>query len=359
MRNTFLVTMMVFIIVGAFLPATAKEDLEQTIQVSGKVYAYYHYDLTEYPTDTEKSANEFDLGRAYVRFKGKITDNIKAEVTFDAGREYTYSLTQNLDNSYTLNKTKERFGVYVKYAYLDVGDLIPSHHLQGGMIATPWICYEDKIWGWRAVRKSVLDENKYTNSADLGIGIKGKFVDGLIDHHFTFTNGEGYKNPETFMGKDVEYRLSFFPLHNNENLKGLSANVYAHYGNIMGKETVDDTKEISYGGLFGFDHDIVTIGAGYFMQTTGPETAEVDGNVITGYGTGHFLGDVLHPFARVDLVDPNKDAANDKYTNIIGGIGYTFAGGWCSVIPNFHMTMPEDDSAQETRDFFLTTEIVY
>lgn len=368
MKKIIITAVAAALALGALLPALANEDLEQPIQVQGRVYAYYRYDLTPYGNDADKGENEFDVSRVYLRFKGKITEKVKAEVTLDAGREYEYSLNEeeitdpggNTDYRYTLTKTKERFRVFVKYAYLDVGDLIPNHHIQGGIVKTPWVDYEQDIWGWRVLRKVGLDENGYTNSADLGVALTGDIVDGYIQHHFSFTNGEGYSNPEEFGGKTVEYRLSVFPAAKSDSLKGLSANVYVRYANaLLAKENVDDEKDLSYGFLVGFLHDKFDAGGGYFMRTAGPEGTETDSNFITAYVTGKFAvaNGVLKPFGRVDLVDPNKDAANDKMTHIIAGCGYTFAGGWCSLVPNFQTTLPEASSAVDVREFFLHTEI--
>lgn len=356
------------LIVASVLPAFAKEDLEQPIKVQARVYAFYHYDLTDYASEDDKGANEFDMSRAYVRFKGKITKNIKAEVTLDAGREYKYSLAEteitddggNVDYTYDLNKKKDRFRVFVKYAYLSVKFPDINHSIDAGMIKTPWIDYEQGIWDWRVTRKVAMDEYTHVNSADLGIGFKGDIVKDYVKHHLTFTNGEGYKKPEAFGGKDLDYRLSAFPLAGTEGLEGLSINGHVHYGNLMAKEDVDDTTELSYGGLLGFEHDIANVGAGYFMAQDGPTDNEVDSSIITAYATGHFdLGTdagSLHPFARFDMVDPNTDGDNDAFNTIIGGVAYTFAGGWCHLIPNFQTTMPEADGSTDVRDFYIHTE---
>lgn len=365
MKNLSTIIMAVLIAVTV-LPAFAKEDLEQPIQMYGRVYTYYHYDLTDYADEDDKGANEFDLSRAYVRLKGKITENVKAEITLDAGREYKYSLSGDLTEGYTLDKTKERFGVYVKYAYMSVKFPDINHSLDAGLIKTPWIDYEQGIWDWRVCRKVAMDDNKYVHSADLGIGFKGDIVKDYVEHHFTLTNGEGYKNLETFGAKDIDYRLSAFPLAGTEGLEGLSINLHVHYGDqLLAKEDVDKAKEMSYGGLLGFEHDVVNVGAGYFMAQNGPDPdpgdATVDSSIITAYATGHFdLGGdsgSLHPFARFDMVDPNTDGDNDAWNTIIGGVAYTFAGGWCHIVPNFQTTMPEADGSIDSRDFFIHNEI--
>lgn len=365
MKNAILLTTVVMLAIGSFGPAMAKEDLEQPIQVTSRVYTYYRYDFTNYAADADKGANEFDLSRAYVRFKGKISDKVKAEVTVDAGREYKYTLIEepiideggNTDYIYTLTRTKTKLRVFVKYAYVDVAEVLPNHHIQGGIIATPWIGYEDKIWSWRVVRKNAVDENGYSYSADLGVGVKGSFGNGLIEHHFAFINGEGYSNIETMAGKDVEYRFSIFPLHNSAALSGLSANLFVHYGNLMGKENIDDDKELVFGGLAGLRHKMVNFGAGYFMKKAGPANAEVDGNIITAYGTGHLMNGSVNPFARFDMVEPDKDTANDKHNVLIAGCGIAFGGDWCSIIPNVQMMMPEASAAIDIREFFVHSEI--
>jgi hypothetical protein len=258
---------------------------------------------------------------------------------------YTYDLVYNEETGlYELEETKHtsngKYDFYAKYAYADIR-VIENHSIYAGMEKTPWIDNEQGIWGWRVVRKVAVDDRKYDNSADLGIGLSGKIGGGIVKHHLTFTNGAGYKKPEAGLsGKAVAYRLSLFPLVNNEDLGGLSVNAYARADNLGEKvpEGADGNPVTVYGGLLGLEHDFVNFGAGYFMKSEGEGDAKVDGNLMTAYASGHFNaseGMSIHPLVRYDMYEPDADTDDDEETLIVGGVAFKFFDGTFALIPNY------------------------
>jgi len=292
----------------------------------------------------------------YVNVKGAVTEKFHYRVTADVGREYdiyyTYELVQDpVSGEYSLVETQHTkrggLGFFAKYAYVDVRDVIPHHSIYGGIEKTPWISYEqNEYWGWRVIRKVAVSDRNYATSSDLGLGVGGEFANGLIQHHVTYTNGAGYKNPEGGLsGKAVEYRFSLFPLVSDEAWAGVSINAVAKLDNLGEKVAEGAAKDPVniYGGLLGLKHEFVSFGGGYFMRSRGEDdelagTTKVDGNIMTAYATGHFRvseGMTLHPLVRYDQIEPNKDQDDDERTLLIGGVGLKFFDDKLALIPNY------------------------
>jgi hypothetical protein len=346
--------------VAALATAAAWADSFEPPALSGTVFAYYRYDLTSMDESSPEGANEFDVSRVYVNIIGAVTDKLHYRFTADVGREedtyYTYELVRDpLTNEYSLLPTehtqKGRLDFFAKYAYVDVRDVIPRHHIYGGIEKTPWAPYEQEIWGWRVIRKVAFDDRGYGTTSDLGLGVGGDFAHGLVQHHLTFTNGAAYNHPEDGLsGKAVEYRLSLFPLVSDEAWKGLSVNAVVKADNLGEKVAAGEAKNpvIIYGGLLGLKHEFVNFGAGYFARAAGEDneaagTAKINGNVMTAYATGHYRateGVTVHPLVRYDAYEPNTandtlSNRNDERTLIIVGVGLKFFDDKLALIPNY------------------------
>lgn len=339
------------LLASALMTSVAWPDSFEAPALSGTVFAYYRYDLTSKEESYQEGANEFEVDRVYVNVMGAVAEKFHYRVTADVGRSETYRYRLEYDEGtgqYRLIETKSRGGLdfFAKYAYVDVRDVIPQHSIYGGVEETPWAPYENGIWGWRVIRKVAFHDRGYGTTSDLGLGVGGEFANGLIQHHLTYTNGAGFKSPEGGLsGKNVEYRFSLFPLVSNEAWAGLSINAVAKLGNLGEKVAEGAAKNPVrvYGGLLGLKHEFVSFGGGYFMRSRGEDdeaagTTKVEGNVMTAYATGHFRvseGMTLHPLARYDMYEPNKDEDNNERTLLIGGIGLKFFDDKLALIPNY------------------------
>ncbi len=341
------------------LPAAAFEvlDVEEPISVKGQVFPYMYYDLTE-----DAEVFYFELGRARLDFNAMVTDDVGFEVRVEAAREYRYYLNvpedyPDPDNPPALGRTPGRYTIHVRHAFMDVGGLLPDHHIYAGMVATPWNNYENEIWGWRMLREVAVTERGYLPVADLGLGFGGNFLGGKLDHHLTFTNGGGYMDVEMSKGKNIDYRFSVMPFSPHTVMGGFSANILLHYGNLMDDPRPED---LAYGFLAGLDHDFVNFGAGYFKRkmdvTVAGVTGEVDDWFLTGYGWVK-LPHHLHIVGRLDMVDPNANVDDDGWNDILFGFGLDFAGGHCKIMPNYRTVIYKADGATDTSGFYLNGEI--
>lgn len=338
--------------VAVFLAGAVGAESFKPPELSGKVFAYYRYDLSAQDEGWREGANEFDVSRCYVNVKGAVAEKFYYRVTADIYRPttYRYALVQDPETGeYSLEESSSKgpLAFVIKFAYLDVRDVIPRHSIYFGVIGSPWISFEDEyVWKWRVLRKNAFDDRGYGPSADLGVAVGGKFAEGLVDHNLAFTNGAGFMNAENGLsGKDVTYRLSVFPLVKNETWKGVSVSGAVRAGNLGEKVADGDAKNpiLVYGGLVGLDHKFANFGAGYFMKSEGEDNAaagteKVTGNVLTVYANGNLAPTpwmTVHPLARYDAYEPNADQSDDERTLIIAGVGLKFFEGALAVIPNY------------------------
>jgi hypothetical protein len=366
------------LVAAALAASVAWADSFEPPELSGTVFAYYRYDLTSQEESYREGANEFGVDRVYINAIGAVTEKFHYRVTADIGRDmytyYTYELVEESPGVWTLIPTQHtrRGGLnfHAKYAYLDVRDVIPHHSIYGGIEEMPWALYEEDVWGWRVLRKVAVNDRGWVTTSDLGFGVGGEFANGLIQHHLTYTNGAGYKNPEGGLsGKAVEYRFSLFPLVSDETWAGVSVNAVAKLDNLGEKVAEGAAKDPVniFGGLLGLNHEFVSFGGGYFMRSRGEDnetagTEKVDGNIMTAYATGHFRvseGMTLHPLVRYDMVEPNKDADDDERTLIIGGVGFKFFDDTLALIPNYQTESYKvfDEFSQTTED--MSNDYVY
>jgi hypothetical protein len=354
--------------------AVAIELPDLPLEINGEISPYYYLNLTEEQrevkdyriTGTErKYRNYFAVGAAYLGFNLDITDGIYADLL--------------------LSKTGSN---YIDYAYAGFKNVIPRHEIHVGLVKTPWVHYEDELWGWRFVRNVGVKKHYLLGEEDWGVGIEGDVLKPYIGHHFSFTNGDLYGR-----GKAVEYRLSVFPLAGVKSLEGFSINGLLHYGNLFGDDytyyfhhtdedlTYGPFKANAYGVLVGFDHRFITLGAGYFERAEGDTFEEypkpyysrdVITYLITGYATAHILP-WLDALGRFDFVEPDTSSRNDprteyynesydKYLDGVVGAGFTFGDGHFKIVPNYQTRIPEqevnvgEDPDHEYHAVFITTE---
>jgi hypothetical protein len=345
MRNHF----KFFVVAGALSLATAACAIEPPA-LSGVIFTYFAYDLTSADEGELDGGSEFGLSRCYVTAKGSIHEKVSYNVTADVGRDkytyYTYELYEDpVTGEYSLIETPRtttgKLGFFLKYAYFDVTDVIPGHRIHAGMIKPPVAVYEHGIWGWRVIRRGAFLEWGYGDTADIGVGVDGGFADGLIQHNLAVLDGGSFGTSEDpYSGKDIEYRLSVFPLVGDEAWGGLSINAVAKAENLGEKVPAGGAKNpvTIFGGMLGLQHEFANVGAGYYMRSAGEGDAAYDGNLMSAFATVHLRateGMTVHPLARYDMYKPDTDFSDYDRTLLIGGVGFKFFDGNLALIPNY------------------------
>ncbi|MDX8412607.1 MAG: hypothetical protein R8J85_00825, partial [Mariprofundales bacterium] len=107
---------------------------------------------------------------------------------------------------------------------------------------TPWIDYEQHLWKHRYFSKVTIDTMKFDASADAGIGLKGKLMDGLVKYWVVGVNGGGYGNTAKTDGFDFNSRIGVYPI------KGLTIDLQFRRG-TLGQKTFNGAPKPTTDGL--------------------------------------------------------------------------------------------------------------
>lgn len=215
---------------------------------------------------------------------------------------------------------------------------------------------QEKTWGNRFLAKTSMDENSWSSSADLGIGVSKSFGD--ISASVLYTNGEGYKNPSS----DNNEKISVQAMYGERNLsKAEGFNVGGVFSTLSYVHEVTE-KETSAQvmGLFGgFSGSGFRGGFEYNMGTDlnltaiddDIETTDIDETVFYGtssslmsfYGTyGLSFVEGLSVMVRYDMIDTDTDADDTETTTLLAGLSYQCAEGLV-VSPNMLQTTVGDE----------------
>ena len=286
------------------------------VKVGALVYAHYGYDLTK----SAKSANSFDLDRAYLSAQSQLNDHLAAKVMLDAGR---------LDD--TSADTKLR--VYVKHAWLEAsnGKAIKARF---GVVDTGYLSYGEQFLGLRYMGKLMADDQKALSTADIGINAQGEQAGGLVSWHAAILNGEGYSKPEIDAGKTGQARVSVDPLAKKQKFALPITGFVSYAIPAKGNDSV-----LVYAGAVGVKVPHVLGWVEYVGKSTGGvSSGGISATVsprMAKYG-----GIVL----RVDRWDPNAAKDKDASLKISGGLTHDFLEK-TSVSLTYERTQPEVGNA--------------
>ncbi|MDX8383773.1 MAG: hypothetical protein R8M45_06815, partial [Ghiorsea sp.] len=170
------------------------------IKVSGKVFFDYNIHSSTKAGVTDKTAGG-NVSRTYLSAKKKIDKTWSAKLTLDSAYDKVAGPAGMKSNQ-----------VFLKKAQLTGKFLNKAVNVKLGIIGTPWIGYEDKLGKHRHVSKSFADTHKLGSSADAGIGVFGKIMDGMISYDIVSINGGGYGNTKITDKTDLELRVGTKPI---------------------------------------------------------------------------------------------------------------------------------------------------
>ncbi len=284
--------------VGVFaspLAAQNQAPAAPQITVGGVVYTQYQY------TDAAVHNNTFDVTRAYVNVLGRFSGGITTRVTADI-----------IPSAVTNQQLR------LKYAFAAWTPTGSSLTYKLGMMQTPFVDYEETLWDYRMQGTIAVDRNGAMTSSDIGFGVDGKWNNDQVNGQIAVVNGEGYSGGTGDFHKDLETRVSVRvkPTNDASRVGGLRLTGYAGVG--------------KYGPAFaGNDRNRYLVQVSYRSQQftlAGEFVSRKDstqtGSILTAFGVYHLTGGKVAVIGRVDLVDPDKNVANNKNTRIIGGLSY-------------------------------------
>ena len=280
------------------------------IQVFGNFHSGFGHDNDD---------RGFELDRSYLGYQYDLGKGLQIKGVMDIGQ------SDDVNDYHRI--------AYIKNAQISwkTGKLT----LTGGLISTIQFNMQEKFWGYRYIMKSFQDQYKFGSSADLGISASYKFTDWLTADAIV-VNGEGYKKIQKNDGLMYGLGATLTPL------KGLSMRIY--YGL---NETTDQAKENkqNIATVIGYKGKGVSIGSEYNLYKN---DGNIKGNDLYGFSV---YGSVKASkstdiYARYDNLSSKDDwnKAKDE-SAIIAGIQFKL-GDYVKIAPNFRMSMPKQDNAE-------------
>ncbi|HLG33249.1 MAG TPA: hypothetical protein VI757_00085, partial [Bacteroidia bacterium] len=309
---------------GAGAQDTAKAEFKPSGKVWGYVFGDYYFKVKadsalrgsmEY-SGLKTNNNAFAIRRAYLGYDYNISEKLSTE--------FLLSHEANLDASG--NRT-----VFIKSANLRIKKIYKRADLVIGHMATPtFSLLEEKVWNFRAVEKTILDQRKIASSSDIGVGLQGKFDEkGNYGYNLMVGNGTGTKL------ESDQFKRFYGDLFAKFLDQKLIINVYAD----MERSQLQPyhKSKTTFKAFAAYQTTPFTIGVTWFMQTqenyaiyTPDATSPADTNDLAATGISAFVRgtvvkDKLNFFARYDMYNPDDNYSADYlYTSGSNPVTETF-----------------------------------
>lgn len=254
--------------------------------VSGTFYIRYLKGLTN-----SAVINNFDIDRAYLTFKGNLSDNFAYSVTLDSARAAGMMYT------------------FLKYAYVDLNNVVEMDknnlNVRVGLQPTFWSTWVDGYFGMRIIASSMVGLDGGVTTSDFGLGGLGKIdLAGLSANYLvTALNGSSFTAVENNSSKNIAGRVD------SEVLPGVTVGVGGQVENVGSSSA----------------------GAKLATALVGCKNDELKSYLELLYGKGtlgisaagsYALGGLYGIFGRVDIYDPNRSINDDGLTRIWTGVTY-------------------------------------
>jgi len=206
---------------------TVAEKGNSKLKLGGKVFAdFTRTDDTDSNGIVKKRNTGGNISRTYLTAKYTFDPDWMFRITLDSSLDKTPKVSGGGVGKGATASVSKGNQVFLKYAYLQgklYGDAVV---LRLGLSHTPWIDYEQHLWKHRYFSKVTIDTFKFDASSDVGVGLKGKLMDGLVKYWVVAVNGGGYGNTTKTDAIDFNSRLSFYPI------KGLTVDLQYRQGSL-------------------------------------------------------------------------------------------------------------------------------
>ncbi|MDQ7074098.1 MAG: hypothetical protein Q9O24_02870 [Gammaproteobacteria bacterium] len=275
------------------------------LKLSSKLFLGLAQQRAEKNGVTSKEAIGVSLDRAYFALKYKI--------------DPVWSLGFTSDATVDTNLSSKQTRLYVKKAYLK-GKLAREAQLRLGVIATPWVGYEDKLFKHRYVSKSYVDRKKFDSSADAGVALAGKLGAGFLSYDVAMVNGAGYSKISPSQTMDLNMRVGIYPV------KGLTLDANYRDGYLGHKKlgVLDAPKQTTLQTLATFGGAAYRIGVGYVNheKVAGSVTSTDIGVIAWGWLKLNKWG----AFARFEQTDTDQSGVSvtEQESRYVVGAEYAY-----------------------------------
>lgn len=269
----------------------------------------------------ENDDRGFELDRSYLGYEYNLGNGLSVKGVMDIGKSSDVSDYQRI--------------AYIKNAMVSwkTGNLT----LNGGLISTTQFNFQEKFWGYRYIMKSFQDQYKFGNSADLGISAIYQFAN-WISADAIIVNGEGYKKLQKNDGLNYGLGVTLTPV------KGLQIRLYGG----LNESGEDGKKDIANLAAFvGYKHEKFTIGAEYNQMWNASFKDDAGQNGYSIFASAK-LSQVTNLYARFDNLYSQNDwnISKDESAAILGA--QFKVGKYVKIAPNFRMSMPKADGANNS-----------
>ena len=269
----------------------------------------------------ENNDRGFELDRSYLGYEYNLGNGLSVKGVMDIGKSSDVSDYQRI--------------AYIKNAMVSwkTGNLT----LNGGLISTTQFNFQEKFWGYRYIMKSFQDQYKFGNSADLGISATYQFAN-WISADAIIVNGEGYKKLQKNDGLNYGLGVTLTPV------KGLQIRLYGG----LNESGEDGKKDIANLAAFvGYKHEKFTIGAEYNQMWNASFKDDAGQNGYSIFASAK-LSQVTNLYARFDNLYSQNDwnISKDESAAILGA--QFKVGKYVKIAPNFRMSMPKADGANNS-----------
>ena len=275
----------------------------------------------------ENDDRGFELERSYLGYEYNLGKGLSVKGVADIGK------SSKVDDYHRI--------FYVKNALIQwkKGKLT----LAGGLISTTQFNFQEKFWGYRYVMKSFQDKYKFGSSADLGVSASYKFTD-WFSADAIIVNGEGYKKIQVKDGFSYGLGMTLTPV------KGFQIRLYGGL-NEAAEEGKKNT--VNMAAFVGYKTERFTVGAEYSHMWNASYKKDSD-----QYGYSVFASAKLSKcadlYARFDDVY-SKDKWNVEKDESSAILGAQFKlGKYVKVAPNFRMSMPKADGADNRYSAYVS-----
>ena len=269
----------------------------------------------------ENDDRGFELDRSYLGYEYKFGNGLSVKGVMDIGKSSDVSDYQRI--------------AYIKNAMVSwkTGNL----SLNGGLISTTQFNFQEKFWGYRYIMKSFQDQYKFGNSADLGISATYQFAN-WISADAIIVNGEGYKKLQKNDGLNYGLGVTLTPV------KGLQIRLYGGL-NESGEDSKKDVANLA--AFVGYKHEKFTIGAEYNQMWNASFKDDAGQNGYSIFASAK-LSQVTNLYARFDNLYSQNDwnISKDESAAILGA--QFKVGKYVKIAPNFRMSMPKADGANNS-----------
>lgn len=269
----------------------------------------------------ENNDRGFELDRSYLGYEYNLGNGLSVKGVMDIGKSSDVSDYQRI--------------AYIKNAMVSwkTGNLT----LNGGLISTTQFNFQEKFWGYRYIMKSFQDQYKFGSSADLGISATYQFAN-WISADAIIVNGEGYKKLQKNDGLNYGLGVTLTPV------KGLQIRLYGG----LNESGEDGKKDIANLAAFvGYKHEKFTIGAEYNQMWNASFKDDAGQNGYSIFASAK-LSQVTNLYARFDNLYSQNDwnISKDESAAILGA--QFKVGKYVKIAPNFRMSMPKADGANNS-----------